>query len=77
MDYSTLSNVCYYLMFNDVKDEKIWEKFIKATIDQPHELPMTYYKSFKYSKYYLNHHLPDVITQKYKDRFWYAERYFD
>jgi hypothetical protein len=77
MDYPTVSNVIYYLMFTDSKDEKVWRHVIESTLYQDDVLPITYYKPFKFSRFYLKHNLPQIDIQEYVDRFYYAERYFN
>jgi len=39
-------------------------------------LPLIYYKPFKASKPFIQHHFPEWDITDYTDKFWYAERYF-
>jgi len=77
LDYPTLSNLIYYLMFRDNTDEKVWSHVIESTLFQDDVLPITYYKPFKFSRFYLMHKLPQLNIEDYVDRFYYAERYFN
>ena len=36
-----------------------------------------YYKPFKFSKFYLKHHFPNMDIDEYVDKFYYAERYYN
>jgi hypothetical protein len=77
LDYPTLSNLIYYLMFRDNTDEKVWRHVIECTLSQDEVLPITYYKPFKFSRFFLMHKLPQIDLQDYVDKFYYAERYFN
>ena len=76
-DYATLSNIVYYLMFRDNTDEATWSKVIDATLDNDEVLPLVHYKAFKFSKFYLKHHFPNMDLVEYIDKFYYAERYLN
>ena len=76
-DYQTLYNVIFYLMFQDIKDQDLWQNVINVVIDQEETLSMNIYRPFKYSKFYIAHHCPDLDLGPYIDKFWHAERRFD
>lgn len=78
LDFSSLHNVIYYLMFKDVVDKDIWEGVIATTISQkPQVLPLPLLTPFKFSKHYLNHNLPELEKTEYTDMFWHAEGYYN
>jgi hypothetical protein len=77
MDYPTLFNILYYLMFRDIKDEDLWKRIMKRTIEIPEILPILYYRPFKMSKFFLKHHFPEWDLIDYQDKFWWSERYFN
>jgi len=77
LDYPTLSNLIYYMMFRDNTDQKTWEHIIESTLSHDDVLPITYYKPFKYSRFFLMHKLPQLDIEEYVDKFYYAERYFN
>ena len=77
LDYPTVFNMNYYMMFRDNTNRKIWEHMVDSTLHQDDILPMTYYKSFKFSRFFLQHHFPEWDITEYVDKFYYAERYFN
>lgn len=58
LDYPTLSNLIYYLMFRENTDEKVWNHVIESTLHHDDVLPITCYKPFKFSRFFLKHKLP-------------------
>ena len=58
LDYPSLHNLIYYMMFRENANEKIWRKIVETTIKQETILPLIYYKPFKASKLFLSHHFP-------------------
>uniref|UniRef100_A0A7S3IRH5 Uncharacterized protein n=1 Tax=Strombidium inclinatum TaxID=197538 RepID=A0A7S3IRH5_9SPIT len=70
-------HLIYSLMFSDNKDARIWENVVESTLFQDDVLPMTYYKPFKYSWFYLKENVPGLNLEEYIDRFYYSERYFN
>lgn len=40
-------------------------------------LPLNYYKPFKASKLFVEHHYPDWDLSDYQDKFWHSERLFN
>lgn len=77
MDHHTLSNVLYYLMFVDNKDEALWKKMIDNTLQQDKPIPLTHYTPFKMSRYYIQHHFPEWDIRDYYDKFFYPERFYN
>lgn len=81
LDYPSLFNTIYYLLFRDNGDRKLWNRIIKTTIDNPDILPIIYYRPFKASYVYLKNRYPDIEKEEdfedYLHKFWYAERYFN
>lgn len=57
-DYASLSNLIYYLMFTDNTNEEMWHQVVEHTLNQEEIMPIVYYKPFKFSKFYLQHHFP-------------------
>ena len=76
-DYPTLSNLIYYMMFTDNTSEQVWRHLIDSTLHHDDVLPITYYKPFKFSRFFLMHKLPQIDIEEYVDKFYYAERYFN
>ena len=58
--YPVLFHVIYYLMFTENKNPKIWEHVVHCTVQNDYVLPITYYKPFKFSWFYLKHHFPQL-----------------
>jgi hypothetical protein len=77
LDYPTMHNLLYYLMFRESKNDKVWAHMIESTLQQEDILPLVYYKPFKFSRFFLQAHFPDWDISEYVDRFWYAEQYFN
>ena len=76
-DYPTLFNVIYFMLFRENNNETIWRTIVDQTVDNDDTLPLTYYKPFKYSRFFLEAKFPDWDLSDYIDKFWYAERYFN
>jgi hypothetical protein len=53
LDYPSLFNAFYYMLFRESGNRALWEKLVNATIANPDILPITYYRPFKAAKYYL------------------------
>jgi len=86
LDYPGLHNLVYYMMFRDNVDEGLWRKIVQTTIDQEDVLPLIYYKPFKASMVYLQHHFPQwdenrenfgSFLSDYQDKFFHSEKYFN
>lgn len=76
LDYPSMFNAIYYLMFREVANEAIWRKIVDNTISQKDVLPLIYYKPFKASKLFLRAHFPNWNIEDYVDKFYNAETYF-
>ena len=77
LDFPSMFNLLYYMMFRQNPNETIWRAILDSTIEQQETLPLVYYKPFKFSKYFLQHHHPSWDLSDYTDKFWYAEQYFN
>lgn len=77
LDYPSMFNAIYYLLFREVKDRALWEKIVANTISQKETLPLIYYKPFKASKLFLRGVFPDWNLEDYVDKFYNAEKYFN
>lgn len=53
LDYPTLANLNYYMMFRENTNKKIWEHIVDQTLEEDDILPITYYKPFKFSRFFL------------------------
>ena len=53
LDYPSMFNVIYYLLFRENTNEVIWRKIVDNTLNQKDVLPLIYYKPFKMSKLWL------------------------
>jgi hypothetical protein len=53
LDYPTVFNMNYYMMFRDNTNRKIWQHIVDSTLHQDDILPITYYKPFKFSRFFL------------------------
>lgn len=76
LDYPSLFNAIYYMLFRENANENIWKKLVEATLKQKDVLPLLYYRPFKASKFFLKHKFPKMDISDYTDKFWYAERYW-
>jgi len=76
-DFPLLHNLIYYMLFTESTNETIWNAIIESTLAQDDVLPIIYYKPFKFSRFFLEHHFPEKNLDEYVDRFYYAERYFN
>ena len=76
LDYPSMFNAIYYMLFTENMNEEIWKKIVDCTVQNPDILPLRYYKPFKASKIILQAKLPKIDLTDYIDKFWYAERYF-
>ena len=77
LDYPSMFNVIYYMLFRDITDRSIWEKVISNVIEQDDALPLMYYKPFKIAKIYLENHFPDWDQKYLQDKLYHAEFYYD
>ncbi len=76
LDYPTMYNVIYYMMFTENKKQSNWEMVVNATVGNPDILPTLYYRPFKASEFYIKKHFPSMDLVDYRDKFWHPERYF-
>ena len=65
------------MMFRENNNKVIWEKMVRATLDNQDILPILYYRPFKASELFIKKHFPDWELRDYTDKFWYAERYYN
>lgn len=77
LDYQSMFNVVYYMLFRGITNKALWEKIVHNTIEQEDVLPLIFYRPFKISEMYLKSHYPDWDLSDYHDKFWHAEFYFD
>ena len=81
LDYPSMFNVVYYLLFRDNADRSLWQKVVNATIANEDVLPILYYKPFKAARFYLQAKYKDAHAlenfQDFEDKLWHAERYFN
>lgn len=79
LDYPSLFNAFYYMMFRDSGNKALFEKLVNATVTNPDILPIIYYRPFKAARFYLQGKFKDGISnmQDFIDKQWHAERYFN
>ena len=77
LDYPSMFNAIYYLLFRESKNEVVWRKIVDNTVAQEDILPLIYYRPFKASKLWLRQHFPEWDLEDYVDKFYNAERYFN
>jgi len=65
------------MMFRENTNKKIWEHLVDQTLLEDDILPIVYYKPFKFSRFFLQHHFPEMDISEFVDKFYYAERYFN
>ena len=53
LDYPSMFNVVYYLLFRESTNAEIWRKIVDNTASQKEVLPLIYYKPFKASKLWI------------------------
>lgn len=81
LDYPSLFNVIYYLIFRDNGNKALWERVMKATLANKEVLPLIYYRPFKAAKFYIKGRFPEMEKDEdfldYEDKLWYPERLFN
>ena len=77
LDYPSLSNAIYYMLFRENINKNIWEKLVKATVENPGILPITYYRAFKASDLFIKKYFPEMDVVDYVHKFWHPERYWN
>ena len=60
LDYPSMFNVVYYLLFRENSNRELWEQVVKVTVDNQEYLPLIYYRPFKASYFYLKGKFPDM-----------------
>lgn len=58
LDYPSLHNLIYTLIFHNNTNEETWKQIVETTIANPDTLPIMNYKPFKTSYYYLKSLFP-------------------
>jgi hypothetical protein len=59
LDYPSLFNAIYYLLFRENAKPEHWRNVIEATLNNEDVLPIIYYRPFKCAKLYIEHHFPE------------------
>ena len=81
LDYPSLFNVIYYMLFTENANRNLWQKIVDTTNSNPDILPIIYYRPFKAARFYLKSRFTgkDAIAniQDFEDKQWHAERYFN
>lgn len=80
LDYPSLFNAFYYLLFTDNANKALWQKLVDATVANPNILPITYYRPFKAAKLFLKNNFKEGEIKNlddFIDKHWHAERYFN
>lgn len=86
MDYPSLFNTIYYLLFRENANQNLWRQIVENTIRKEEVLPLIYFRPFKASLIFLNHHFPQwdanrnengSLISDYSDKFFHAEKYFN
>jgi len=78
--YSTwhvLFNVAWYLLFTTNKDFTLWQSFVDQVFTIEGKMPLVYYRPFKIAAYYIEFNITNIDLFDYKDRFFYAEQYYN
>jgi len=80
MDHPSLFNAIYYLLFRENGNRDLWNKIMRATLNNKEILPIIYYRPFKVSAAYLKGRYPGIEKEDlfidYEFKFFYPERYF-
>ena len=53
LDYPSMFNVVYYLLFTENQNRALWQKVVNTTVENSDILPLIYYRPFKAAKFYL------------------------
>ena len=80
LDYPSIFNAFYYLLFTESANKALWQKLVDATVANPDILPITYYRPFKAAKLYLKGKFKEGEIKNmddFVDKHWHAERYFN
>lgn len=79
LDYPSLFNAFYYLLFKESGNKALFQKLVDATVANPDILPIIYYRPFKAARFYMEGKFKDSMTNMddFVDKHWHAERYFN
>ena len=58
LDYPSLFNAIYYLLFRENAKPELWKNVIEATLNNDEILPIIYVRPFKCAKLFMEHHFP-------------------
>ena len=53
LDYPSLFNAFYYMLFRESGNRALWQKLVDATASNQDILPLIYYRPFKAAKFYI------------------------
>lgn len=53
LDYPSLFNVIYYMLFTENANRNLWQKIVDTTNSNPDILPIIYYRPFKAARFYM------------------------
>ena len=67
LDYPSMFNMIYYLLFRESKNEQAWRRIVDATVAKEDVLPLRYYKPFKCSALWLKQHFSEWDLNDYRD----------
>jgi hypothetical protein len=76
MDYPSLFNAIYYMLFRENKKPELWQNVIEATLNNDETLPIIYVRPFKCAKLYMEQHFPKWDLTEFQDKLFHAENYF-
>ena len=77
LDYPSLFNAIYYMLFREISKPELWKQVIEATRNQDDVLPLIYCRPFKAAKLYMQAKFPDWDLSHFQDKFFHAEKYFN
>lgn len=59
LDYPSLFNAIYYMLFREIDNPVLWHNVIEATLNQDDILPLIYYRPFKAAKLFMQNKFPN------------------
>jgi hypothetical protein len=77
LDYPSLFNAIYYMLFREIARPELWKQVIEATLNQDEVLPLIYYRPFKAAKLFMERKFPDWDLSNFQDKFFNAENCFN
>jgi hypothetical protein len=81
LDYPSLFNAFYYLLFRESGNRALFQKLVDATVANPDILPIIYYRPFKAARFYIESRFKekDALANMvdFVGKHWHAERYFN